>query len=107
MGLKYNHAKLEAGLLWRGVRAQTRYDLNSGSEIGYDLGKSSGFGILSANVAYKINKQFTVAAGVDNIFDKTYAEFISRGASPVLGYASAFRVNEPGRTIWLKTTYRY
>ncbi|HML88713.1 MAG TPA: TonB-dependent copper receptor [Methylomusa anaerophila] len=109
LGLKYNHEKVEAGLLWRGVQAQTRYDLNSGSEIGYDLGASGGFGILSANVAYKAGKEVTVAAGVDNIFDKNYAEFISRsGASiPALGIASSFRVNEPGRTIWVKASYKY
>lgn len=109
LGLKYSHEKLEAGLLWRGVQAQTRYDLNSGSEVGYDLGASSGFGILSANVGYKASKEITIAAGVDNIFDKNYAEFISRsGASiPALGIASSFRVNEPGRTIWVKANYRY
>ncbi len=109
LGLKYRRDKVEAGLLWRGVQAQTRYDLNSGSEIGYDLGRSSGFGILSASMAYKATKQFTVAAGVDNIFDKNYAEFISRAgvAIPSLGIANSFRVNEPGRTIWLKTTYHY
>lgn len=109
LGLKYHHDKIEAGLLWRGVQAQTRYDLNSGSEIGYDLGASSGFGILSANVAYKAGKEITVAAGVDNIFDKNYAEFISRSgvAIPALDIASSFRVNEPGRTIWVKASYNY
>ncbi|SFL99925.1 TonB-dependent copper receptor [Pelosinus propionicus] len=109
LGIKYSHEKIEAGLLWRGVQAQTRYDLNSGSEIGYDLGASSGFGILSANVAYKASKAITVAAGVDNIFDKNYAEFISRSgaAIPALGIASSFRVNEPGRTIWVKASYNY
>lgn len=109
LGLRYSREKVEAGLLWRGVQAQTRYDLNSGSEIGYDLGASGGFGILSANVAYKANKTVTVAAGVDNIFNKNYAEFISRsGASiPALGIASSFRVNEPGRTFWVKASYTY
>ena len=109
LGLKYNNEKVEAGLLWRGVQAQTRYDLNSGSEIGYDLGASSGFGILSANLAYKATKQVTIAAGIDNIFDKNYAEFISRSgaAIPALGIASSFRVNEPGRTIWVKASYSY
>lgn len=109
LGLKYNQDKVEAGLLWRGVQAQTRYDLNSGSEIGYDLDASSGFGILSANVAYKASKEVTVAAGVDNIFDKNYAEFISRSgvAIPSLGIDSSVRVNEPGRTIWVKASYKY
>jgi iron complex outermembrane receptor protein len=107
LGLRYNHDKVEAGLLWRGVQAQTRYDLNSGSEIGYDLGASSGFGILSATVAYKATKEITVAVGVDNIFDKAYAEFISRGGAAIPGVNQSFRVNEPGRTVWVKANYRY
>lgn len=43
----------------------------------------------------------------DNLFDKTYAEFVSRasgngmgGAIP--GYVQTTRVNEPGRNFWLK-----
>lgn len=108
LGLKYQHEKVEAGLLWRGVQAQTRYDVNNGSEIGYDLGASSGFGILSVTLAYKASQAVTIAAGVDNIFDKNYAEFISRsGATPALGFASSFRVNEPGRTVWVKASYAY
>lgn len=109
VGLKYNHEKVAAGLLWRGVQAQNRYDLDSGSEIGYDLGASAGFAILSANIAYKADHQVTVAAGVDNIFDKNYAEFISRSGAPItaLGIASSFRINEPGRTVWVKASYHY
>nr|WP_092071664.1 TonB-dependent copper receptor [Dendrosporobacter quercicolus]NSL49505.1 TonB-dependent copper receptor [Dendrosporobacter quercicolus DSM 1736]SDM28991.1 iron complex outermembrane recepter protein [Dendrosporobacter quercicolus] len=109
LGLKYKHEKVEAGLLWRGVQAQNRYDLNSGSEIGYDLGASSGFGILSASIAYQAASRVTVAAGVDNIFDKNYAEFISRSgvAIPALDIASSFRINEPGRTVWIKASYNY
>jgi iron complex outermembrane receptor protein len=109
LGLKYSHRKTEAGLLWRLVNAQKRYDLNSGSEVNYDLGASGGFGVLSANVAYKAGKGVAVAIGVDNIFDKNYSEFISRSGAgiPTLGIASSFRVNEPGRTVWLKINYRY
>ena len=109
LGLKYNNDKWEAGLLWRGVAAQTRYDLNNGNEFGWDLGKSGGFGILSASAAYKVDKRITIAAGVDNLFDRNYAEFISRSGVKIasLGIDSSERINEPGRTFWLKTTYRY
>lgn len=109
LGLKYSDARVAGGLLWRGVQSQTRYDLNNGSEIGHDLGASSGFGILAANIAYKASKQLSFAAGIDNIFDKDYAEFISRSGVPIpaLGIDSSFRVNEPGRTVWVKASYNY
>jgi iron complex outermembrane receptor protein len=46
-----------------------------------------------------------IAAGVDNIFDKAYAEFVSRAGADVGGsYVQTTRVNEPGRTAWLKAT---
>ena len=71
-----------------------------------DIGKSGGFGIFSLNGGYKPNKKTLIAAGVDNLFDKTYAEFISRNGSGVtnMGYVQNTRVNEPGRTAWLKAT---
>ncbi|MDR3348446.1 MAG: TonB-dependent copper receptor [Acidaminococcales bacterium] len=109
LGLKYSHKKVEAGVLWRIVNAKKHYDLNSGSEINYDLGANGGFGVLSAHAAYRAGKDLTVAFGVDNIFDKNYAEFISRSGAgiPALGIASSFRVNEPGRTVWIKINYQY
>jgi iron complex outermembrane receptor protein len=39
---------------------------------------------------------------VDNLFDKTYAEHLSRSGAMVPGYEQTVRVNEPGRTLWLK-----
>jgi len=43
-----------------------------------------------------------VSAGVDNLFDRTYAEHLSRGGSMISGFVQTTRVNEPGRTLWLK-----
>jgi iron complex outermembrane receptor protein len=70
--------KLNAGLLWRGVTAQNRYDVGSGSEIGQDIGRTGGFGILSANISYRATKNVLITAGVDNIFNKNYAEFFKQ-----------------------------
>lgn len=107
IGLKYTRDKLEAGLLWRGVQAQTRYDIGSGSEVGLDIGRSSGFGILSVNAAYRPNRNMVIAAGVDNLFDKNYAEFVSRAGFAVDGIPATIRLNEPGRTVWVKTSYNF
>lgn len=111
VGLKYQHEKVEAGLLWRAVKAQSRYDIGSGSSTSQDIaGIPGGFGILSVNAAYRPTRNMVVAAGVDNIFDKNYAEFLSRSgvAIPNVGIPVAtLRLNEPGRTVWVKTSYSF
>jgi iron complex outermembrane recepter protein len=84
------------------VQGQTRYDTGYGNIVGQDIGASSGFAIFSLNAAYKPKKGMLLSAGVDNLFDKTYAEFISRSGASVGGFAQTTRVNEPGRTLWLK-----
>jgi len=98
------------GLLWRLVGAQHRYDLNRGTIVGKDLGPAAGFGIVSLNTGWQLSNQLKLAAGIDNLFDKTYAEFVSRAAGngmggAIPGFVQTLRVNEPGRTAWLKLTY--
>ena len=109
IGLRYTENKFGAGILWRGVQAQNRVDIGSGSEIGTDIGPSSGFGILSANLSYRANKNVLLAFGIDNLFNKNYAEFISRTGAAIdsLGITQSLRVNEPGRTAWVKLNYNY
>ena len=47
-------------------------------------------------------KALLLTAGVDNLFDRTYAEHLSRGGAMVSGYEQTTKVNEPGRTLWMK-----
>ncbi|MBP2636102.1 MAG: vitamin B12/cobalamin outer rane transporter [Firmicutes bacterium] len=110
LSLNYTKDKFGAGLLWRCVAAQNHVSLNNGNEMGYDLGPSAGFGTLSANLSYHPTKNLLISAGVDNLFDKTYAEYISKSTSSSmanLGLPVTFRINEPGRTFWLKTSYSF
>ncbi len=104
MSLNYEAGKFTHGGVMRVVAAKNKYDLNSGGIAGYDLGKTGGFGVFSLNTTYKHDKRTSLSAGVDNLFDKTYAEFISRGGSAIPGYVPVTRINEPGRTAWLKAT---
>jgi iron complex outermembrane receptor protein len=39
------------------------------------------------------------------LFDKNYAEHISRSGSAISGYETTARVNDPGRTLWVKATF--
>lgn len=101
-GLDWDGGKWSAGALLRLVARQNRYALNEGNIVGQDLGESGGFGVFSVNGGYRWNKDTRITFGVDNLFDKTYAEFISRGGAMVAGYDQITRVNEPGRSVWLK-----
>lgn len=102
LGLTWNSGAWTVGSLLRLVSGQNRYDVNKGNIVGQDIGATGGFGIFSMNGSYKATKAVRISAGVDNLFDKTYAEHISRGGAAVAGYDQTFRVNEPGRTLWLK-----
>ncbi|MGN6928950.1 hypothetical protein ACTHTV_13860, partial [Neisseria sp. P0015.S010] len=65
-----------------------------------------GFGVLSLNAGWKFSKYATLQGGVDNVFNKTYAEFVSRGGDPSAG-TQTMRVNEPGRTAWLRLQAKF
>jgi iron complex outermembrane receptor protein len=106
-GLNYEHPRWSAGMLWRLVAAQDRYAVNQGSIVGQDLGPTGGFGVLSLNGAWRPRSSILVSAGVDNLFDKLYAEHLSRGGAMVSSFEQTTRVNEPGRTLWLKLAGRF
>jgi iron complex outermembrane recepter protein len=101
-GLNYADQRWAAGVLWRIVAEQDRYALRQGNIVGQDLGRTGGFGVLSLNAGWKPTPAVLVSAGVDNLFDKVYAEHLSRGGAAVSGFEQTTRVNEPGRTLWLK-----
>ena len=83
---------------------QDRVDIGKGNIAGQDTGPTAGYGTLSLNGSYRVNKRMRVIAGIDNVFDKTYAEHLSRSGAMIPGYVQTSRINEPGRTWWLKTT---
>lgn len=109
-GLNWDNGSWSAGALWRLVAAQNRIDPGKGNIVGQDLrtrGKTAGFGVFSLNGGYRMNKQFSLTAGIDNLFDKKYAEHLSKGGFANLaaaGYQVDTRVNEPGRTVWVKAS---
>jgi len=104
LALAYDDKKYSYGALLRLVAPKDEVAVGQGNISGQDIAKSGGFGIFSLNAGYKPNKKTLIAAGVDNVFDKAYAEFISRAGASVAGYTQTTRVNEPGRTAWLKAT---
>lgn len=112
LGLSYDNHRWSVGSLLRLVASQERYDLDKGNIVGKDLGPNTGFAVFSLNAGWRPSTNILLSAGVDNLFNRTYAEFISRasgngmgGAIP--GYEQTTRVNEPGRTLWLKVNSNF
>lgn len=103
-GLTWDNKIWSVGSLWRVVASQSRYAVNQGNIVGQDIGRSSGLDVFSLNGSWRPKKGVLIAAGIDNLFDRTYAEHISRSGAMIAGFEQTSRVNEPGRTFWLKAS---
>lgn len=95
------------GWLARFVDDQDRIALNQGNIVGQDIGPSEKFAVLSIHSSYRIDENWTLAAGIDNLFDETYAEHISRGGAMIAGFTQTTRINEPGRTFWARLSAEF
>lgn len=107
LAVKYDDGTFLGGLLLRAVAGQDRYDAGWGNIVGQDFGPTGGFAVLSANAGWRIRDNIRLTGGIDNILDKTYAEHVSKsepvtGMSALADYDKTVRVNEPGRTFWMK-----
>ena len=79
------------------VNNQSRVDDNMITGSGLDARKTPGFAVADLYGSYTFDMGARIKLGVDNIFDKTYANH--------LNLSNAFdvdqvQVNEPGRSIW-------
>lgn len=106
LALDYDDGVHALGALLRLVDKQDRVDPGKGNIVGRDIGPTPGFAVFSLNGGYRPRKGVFVSAGVDNLFDKNYAEHLSRAGWMVAGYTQTVRVNEPGRTLWAKVKFR-
>ncbi len=101
-GLTYEQGNWSNTALWRVVSHQHRVAINEGNAAGKDFSPSAGFAVLSANVAYRWDKQIKISAGIDNLLNKNYSEHLNLAGNGGFGYAAKTAINEPGRTAWIK-----
>lgn len=101
-GLTYEREQWSSAALWRVVGSQRRIALNQGNVSGKDFDASAGFGVLSANAAYKVTKDIRLSSGIDNILDNRYSEHLNLAGNSSFGYSAKVPVNEPGRTLWAR-----
>jgi iron complex outermembrane receptor protein len=58
--------------------------------------------VLSLNAAYRVNENFKLSAGVDNVLDKAYSEHLNQAGNAGVGMSADERINEPGRSLWAR-----
>ena len=107
LGLHYAQKDWSAGLLWRRLAAQERVDIGKGNIAGQDIGATDAANILSANVGWRPATSLLLTAGIDNLLDENYAEHISRAGVAIPGFEQLSKINEPGRTLWMKAIYGF
>lgn len=91
------------GGVLRMVARQNRIDPGYGNIAGRDLTTATtGFATVGINVSYRANKDAQVSAGIDNLFDRTYAEHLNRANQYAYDATTTARIPEPGRTFWIK-----
>jgi iron complex outermembrane receptor protein len=107
LGFYYDNSRWSAGLLWRALARQDRVDLHKGNIVGQDFGPTPSADILSLNGGWRLTPAVLLTAGIDNLLDTTYAEHVSRAGALIPGFEQVRRVNEPGRTLWMKAQYSF
>lgn len=79
------------------------YDADNGEQ------KISGYGVVNLKLKHQLTHSFEVTAGVDNVFDRTYAVSNTYKDLTLLadGTGEVMLLNEPGRYYYLNGTYRF
>ena len=106
-GLSYEQGDFSSSALWRVVAAQNRVDEGRGNVVSKDFDASSGFGVFSLNSAYRLSQNWTVSAGIDNLFDKAYSEHLNLAGNGAFGLSADERINESGRTWWTRVDMKF
>ena len=83
----------------RGAFKQSRIDTNPMIGSGRDAGETDGYAVIDIFASVKIMENTKIRLGVSNLFDTFYVNHLNRES---LNDASTIRVNEPGRSFYLR-----
>jgi iron complex outermembrane receptor protein len=83
----------------RWAARQTRVDDDPTLGSGLDTGQTPGWAAVDLSGVLELGGAFVISAGVENIFDRSYAYHLNRSSffEPL-----RVRVNEPGRVLWVR-----
>ncbi|MCW8854942.1 MAG: TonB-dependent receptor, partial [Gammaproteobacteria bacterium] len=67
-----------------------------------------GYGVINAKVTHNVTKTFELTAGIDNLFDKTYATSNTYQDLTLLATGGTIMLlNEPGRYLYVNGSYQF
>lgn len=99
----YGAADWNVKFTGRFVDGQNRVKPNWGTTTGQDIGPTPGFSVFGISGAYRPHPAIQLQAGVDNLFDRAYAEHVNHtGSYAPAGFIETERVPEPGRAWWVR-----
>lgn len=110
LSLDYAAPTWSAGGAARAVARQTRVDTDITTGSGLDERETPGFFVLDLYGAAKLGRHADLRFGVDNVFDRTYAEHLNVAqvfGDPTVPVDDQVQVNEPGRSFWLRLDAKY
>ena len=106
--LAWSGERWSFGSLLRVAARQERVAIDEGNVVGRDLGPAPGFAVFSVNGGYRFGPLAQLTVGIDNLFDRDYAEHLNLSGSADFGYpADPVRIHEPGRTAWVRLDLAY
>jgi iron complex outermembrane receptor protein len=101
IALVFDDAKNYASAEWIAAKSQT-YDQNNGEQA------ISGYGILNLKYGTEFGNGFSLTAGINNFFDRTYAVSNSYiGLTTIMEGAQPLVLNEPGRNLYATVAYKF
>ncbi|SCY52708.1 iron complex outermembrane recepter protein [Nitrosospira sp. Nsp13] len=91
----------------RVVMKQDRIDPGFGNSLGIDNPTTTpGFETANVSMSWKPQKYVQLSMGVENIFNRTYFEHLSRRMGDIPpGFVNLGRVYEPGRAAWFRIVF--
>lgn len=66
--------------------------------------ETAGYGTVDLYGSYAVNKNFSVLAGVDNLFDKGYQTYLNRSD---FFSGDIYKLYEPGRIVWARVNAQF
>jgi ferric enterobactin receptor len=95
---------LRLSVAWYGKQTPKKYDYHGARVTGTANNQLSPYALTGISGTYVINKNLSLAAGIDNLFDKRlYREGNAQGVTNIEG-AGAATYNESGRTLYTSLT---
>ncbi len=106
VNLDYDASRWRAGASLRWAAEQDRVEANPMVDSGLDAGETPNWAVLDLYASLSLGSLGDLRAGVDNLFDRRYAEHLNRSNLDPFN-PEAIRVNEPGRVLWARYEYRF